>query len=55
MPCITILIQIPGFVGKMTVSITKENNFFIFTIKESMSFIKLMKSVDSVTGSSAPG
>ena len=55
MPCITILIQIPGLVGTITVNITKENTFFIFTIKESMSFIKLMKSVDSVTGRSAPG
>ena len=44
MPCITIHIQIPGPVGKSTVAITKGNNFFIFTIKKSKNFIKLMQS-----------
>ena len=55
MPRITIHIRIPGLVGKITVSITKENNFFIFTSKKSKKFIKLMKSFDSVTGRSVPG
>ena len=48
MPCISI--QIPGLDGKIAVSITKENTLFIFTIKKSKNFIKLMKSFDSVTG-----
>ena len=50
MSYITIHIQMPGLVGKITVSITKENNFFIFTIKKNKSFIKLTKNLDSVTG-----
>ena len=59
MPCITTSsiidhIQIPGLVGDITVSIAKENNFFIFAIKKSKNFIKLMKSFDSVTGRSVP-
>ena len=42
----------PGLFGKITVSITKEDNFFIFTIQKSKNFIKFMKSFDRVTGRS---
>ena len=51
MLCIVIYALIPGLVGEITVSITKENNFFIFPVQKGTNFIKFIKvSIESLGG-----
>ena len=55
MICIIVDCLSPRFIVEIAVSITKENDFFVFTIKKSKNFIKLMESLNWVAGRSVPG